>query len=277
MEPEFQQWRRTASCRKIKYQMIIKKENIYNLIFSGGTGGNWLAKFLNSHQECVSAADWRLPNNRHLLHFDQEITIGETENNQKVFSCAHLIDPEPNESNLVGLNFAENYKNYYFLLHCLKTLLCKHPNQPVHTMAVKLTDSQQQLFCHAIEKDWHYHHELVNWLDSADIQPYQQVIEFYYHKNLAEPSHQQPCEYSIDLNNLYFDNSQSEYQKICDTFQLTPLQNGLDQIKNYVADNRALAEKYLGCDLESFLSMTNQQALDKLLQACEQQHLANNL
>lgn len=257
--------------------MIVKKENVYNLVYTGGAGGAWLAKFLNSHQECVNAADWRMPNNRHLLHFDQEIIIGETENNHKIFFCAHPENSTPDEPNLVGLNFPEHYKNYYFLLHCVKTLMYKHPNQPVNRMAVLLTDSQQQLFCQAIGKNWHYHHELVNWLDSADIQPYQQVVEFYYRKNLEESSHQHSCAYSIDLNRLYFDNSAAEYQKICDTFQLTPLPNGLDQIKSYVAENKTLAEKYLGCDLESFLSMDNQQAWDKILQVCQQQHLEPEL
>lgn len=254
----------------------VDPNNVYRIFYRGGCGGEWWAKFLNQHDECVPATYWVTGHNRHMLHFEHEINIEPTSNSKKVFLCEHPARPQEyiNQPGSVMLDYDRYHGDYYFLLFALKALLQKHPNlEPAKTT---IHPDQAQQLPQVFDKGWHYSAELDDWLQGVPTRSWQQVVADQWDMHIMGTWEQdlQPAwqGHVINIADFYFGDAHRHYANLCDRFGLEPLPYAPWQVKLYHQRNTAMIHQYLDCSFEQFLEQSREQKWLSIMAACERRH-----
>lgn len=253
--------------------MIVKKENVHLIVSSGGEmGADFLADLLNKDASCVQTNLISMPNNRFLFKLPETLSFGETENQQHLFMPINIGGLTANApSDRAAINCSPKYYGFYFLMSAIKTILYKHPNDnPASILPLERASE----FANFIGKDWHYHYEVEDWLNQTTIRSFEPMRKEDWLVNEHEHEQSTVIEYwQIDADELYFGDTESEYAKICQHWNLTPDPNAVTEIQNYAQANIAVVEKYLDCTFEEFVSLTDRDEIwDKINTACLRKH-----
>ena len=209
------------------------------------------------------------------MRFDDEIEFAETSDPRQIFVVSHYTghDHIPSTNFIQAFN-SPKYHPFYFLLFCLKTLSQRFYFEGGARCNI-LTDQQiAELAKTMPDRKWHYHHEAKAWLANGNASSIRQRITDYLKKYgmgsyLARDLIPVPI---IDLDQLFFGDTASEYARICDTWKLTPIPGAVASIQEYHAGNIALVEKYLKYDLNTLLTAYQPIAHELILDAVDRRH-----
>lgn len=259
---------------------IVDPTNARLIAYLGGRGGEFLAHLLNSHAECVHSTMLIWAKNRHLMRFDDAIEFNVTHDPRQVFVISHYLvhDQIPSDNFIYAYN-SPRYHPYYFLLFSLKTLMQRfyfnHRGWPHIVTEQQHQELAQELARRIPGRDWYYYHEAEAWLENTPADDIRTHIVKYLKKfgmGSYKERNQVRCSI-IDLDQLYFGDTQAEYTRICDTWKLTPLPGAVDGIKEYHAKNMALIDQYLNCKADALFDAYLPIAQELILDACDRRHL----
>lgn len=209
------------------------------------------------------------------MRFDDEIEFADTSDPRQIFVVSHYHghDLIPN-GNSVHIFNSSRYHPFYFLLFALKTLSQRFYFEGGARCNI-LTDQQIAEFSQTISgRNWHYYHEARAWLANGQASSIRQRVTDYLKKySMGSYLSRDSITYKIiDIDQLFFGDTASEYARICDEWKLTPIPGAVDMIQEYHAKNVAVAEKYLGYDLSTFLNAYQPIAVDLILDAVDRRH-----
>jgi hypothetical protein len=255
--------------------IVVDPANARLISYDGGRGGEFIAHLLNSHQECVNSYAVSAPKNRYIMRFNEEIEFAPTNNPQQVFVFSHDLEHKliPGENVIRAYN-SPQYHLYYFLLLCLKTRSQRfYFGGPVwssfltHQQSIELTQSMPG-------REWYYEHEAEAWLNNVTADDLRTSIVKFLEKHGPGSffSRKKIKHKIIDLDQLYFGDTAEEYARICNEWKLTPIPTAVDTIRKYHAKNIALAEQYLGHDVNGLLNADESIAFDLVFDAVDRRH-----
>lgn len=209
------------------------------------------------------------------MRFDDEIEFAKTNDPRQIFVISHYTghDYIP-AANFIQAYNLPRYHPFYFLLFCLKTLSQRFYFQGGGKSNL-LSDQQLAELAQTIsDRDWHYYHEARAWLANGTASTIRKRVQDYLKKyGMGSYLARDQVEYKlIDLDQLYFGDTAGEYERICDTWKLTPMPGAVASIQEYHAKNIALVEQYLKHDLNTLLNAYQPIAHELILDAVDRRH-----
>ena len=256
--------------------IVVNPINARLIAYPGGRGGEFLANLLNGHEQCVHSNMISWAKNRYLMRFDDDIEFAETPDHRQIFVVSHYPahDHIP-DANFIQVYNSPRYHPFYFLLFCLKTLSQRFYFEGGARCNI-LTDQQIAELAKTItDRNWHYYHEARAWQANGTASTIRKrVIDYLKKYGMGSYLARDQIEHSIiDLDQLYFGDTEAEYARICNTWKLTPIPGAVASIQEYHARNIALVEKYLKHDLNTLLNAYQPIAHELILDAVDRRHL----
>ena len=274
----------------------VKPGKLNVIQYTGGKGGEFLCHWLNLDSTGQNLHTRFLPNNRFILpkFYRSSWQIDNNSSDQPMFyPChPHLIDSKLKEyinnglANLFVLNSDTRYFRYYFFLFLIKTLFSKNSNftlkhaiKKIELLNPPYNDPTQ--LTQTLGRPWHYTYEIDHYINQDIIPPFREAMPEIIDNRIAmgalsaDINHYTTRHYNkfhnINSIELYFGNTQQEYEKICAYGNLMPTQS-VEHVKSYVRKNIDLVEKYSELSFETFLNTNNESIKYLLYNMLEKHH-----
>jgi hypothetical protein len=274
----------------------VKPGKLNVIQYTGGEGGEFLCHWLGLNSNNKNPYTKFLLNNRFIMPslYNAKWQIDNAGSDQLMFYPCHPsnIDSELKEyinnglANLFVLDTVDIcYYRYYFFLFLIKTEFEKKNNhtkleavEKIKNLPSPYNDPDQLTM--AVGRQWHYRYEINRYIDQQPILPFRDSMPEIIDNRIAMGalSANTDCHirqynkfHRINSIELYFGNTQQEYEKICAYSNLLPSQS-VEHVKSYVRKNINLVEKYSELSFETFLNTDNESIKYLLYNMLEKHH-----
>ena len=251
-------------------------DHTYTLTYPGGYGGEFLCHWLGQHSGCVPVPTTELPNNRYAINFDK-IRLHPRATTSKLFLPGHntitgaaknkFVPTSPDR--IIGIHASSIFKNFYFVLFAIKTILYKYPRD---AKLYNSTPEQMVEFFSTIHpRTEFYHHEFDAWQLNQSVPD----IELYLRERFdiaCSAGTVTTTDFNIDLDQLFFGDLLSkatEYVRVCQHLDILPDISLLSQLQQYHDRNIDLVSNVCDISAQTLIEMSNEDAWPIILAACQ--------
>lgn len=249
----------------------VRPENIYILMYTGGSGGEFLSQLISQHPGFVPSKHNIGSSNGYHVYYDPPIQLDPNANDQKAVFPAHPFDDRskpnkpkdgimiPPEATWIAALCDPAYKRFFFLLFCIKTMLKRMVSADV---GVEFAEE----LSHRYRRPWYYQYELDSWRMDKTIPNFREQMQRLYSLGtqgsmyVDKQNGKLHYDHSVDIGQLFFGDFESEYAKLLDILGTQAIPNAHAAVADYHARNVALVEYHTGQNHQRLITGTDSQA-----------------